>query len=240
MEIGDEMETKKKIIIVEDNDLYREALKDLVNAQETLEVVAETDSGGEALKIIKQFPADLVLLDLRLPEISGYEILPELSKSAHAKILVLSILESDHSIKTAFEAGADGYCFKDASSQEILDAITNVLAGVRYLSQKTLSYPGERRSEQRQPCEYKIVWSYFNKDKSVSARVLNFSRGGCYFESPQQLKPGTTVSIRLDRSVIGPQGGTSESARSNAVAEIKWCDKRDNQYGVGARYHFQG
>jgi len=52
------METKKKIIIVEDNDLYRAALKDLINALENLEVVAETASGREALTIIKDFPAD--------------------------------------------------------------------------------------------------------------------------------------------------------------------------------------
>jgi len=238
--VGDDMETKKKIIIVEDNDLYRAALQDLINAQETLEVVAETDSGEEALKIIRQFPADLVLLDLRLPEKSGYDILPELSKSTGAKILVLSILESDHNIRAAFEAGADGYCFKDASSQEILDAISSVLVGVRYLSQKTLSHPGERRAEQRQTCDYKIVWTYFNKDLLVSARVLNCSRGGCYFETPQHLTTGSTVSIRLDRSAIGSQGNTAGSVRSNAVAEVKWCDKRNNQYGVGAKYYFQG
>jgi DNA-binding response OmpR family regulator len=238
--LGDEMETKKKIIIVEDNDLYRAALKDLINTQETLEVVAETASGGEALKIIKQFPADLVLLDLRLPDKSGYDILPELSKNTEAKILILSILESEHNIRAAFEAGADGYCFKDASSQEILDAISSVLEGARYVSQKTLSHPGERRAEQRQTCDYKIVWTYFNKDQSVSARVLNYSRGGCYFETPQHLASGSTVSIRLDRSAIGSQGNTAGSVRSNAVAEVKWCDKRNNQYGVGAKYYFQG
>ena len=127
------MDTKKKIIIVEDNDLYRTALKDLINAQEHLEVVSEVGSGGEALKIIKQFPADLVLLDLRLPDRSGYDILPEISKSAVAKILVLNILESDHDIRAAFEAGADGYCFKDVSSQDLLSAITSVLAGIRYV-----------------------------------------------------------------------------------------------------------
>ena len=127
------METKKKIIIVEDNDLYRAALKDLINAQENLEVVAETASGREALTIIKDFPADLVLLDLRLPGRSGYDVLPEISKSADVKILVLTILESDHNIRAAFEAGADGYCFKDASSQELINAISSVLAGIRYV-----------------------------------------------------------------------------------------------------------
>jgi DNA-binding NarL/FixJ family response regulator len=233
------MDTKKKIIIVEDNDLYRAALKDLINAQDQLEVVAEAVSGGEVLKIITQFPADLVLLDLRLPDRSGYDILPEISKSVDAKILVLTILESDHNIRAAFEAGADGYCFKDVSSQELINAISSVLAGERYVSPTTLSYPEERRAEQRQACNCNIVWAYFNKDNKVSARMLNCSRAGCYFETPQYLETGSTVLIRLEMSEIKPQNYTAGSVRSNAVAEVKWCDNRNNQYGVGARYHFQ-
>jgi len=234
------MDTKKKIIIVEDNDLYRAALKDLINAQDQLEVVAEAGSGGEALNIITQFPADLVLLDLRLPDRSGYDILPEISKSADAKILVLTILESDHNIRAALEAGADGYCFKDVSSQELINAISSVLAGVRYVSPNTLSYPEERRAEQRQACDCDIVWAYFNKDNMVSARMLNCSRAGCYFEMPQHLTTGSTVLIRLEKCVPGTEQNGAGSVRSNAVAEVKWCDKRNNQYGVGARYHFRG
>jgi len=234
------METKKKIILVEDNDLYRAALKDLIDTQEHLEVVAEADSGEEALTIIEQFPADLVLLDLRLPGRSGYDVLPEISKKTDAKILVLTILESDHNIRAAFEAGADGYCFKDVSSQELINAISSVLAGARYVSRPALSYPEERRAEQRQPCNCNIVWAYFNKDNNVSARMLNCSRIGCYFETPQHLATGTTVSIRLERSVPRPQEATPGFVRSNAVAEVKWCDRRGNHYGVGARYHFRG
>jgi CheY-like chemotaxis protein len=234
------MEAKKKIIIVEDNDLYRAALKELINAQKDLAVVAETASGGEALKLVQQVPADLILLDLRLPEKSGHDILPELSKSTDAKILVLTILESDHHIRAAFEAGAGGYCFKDASSQEILNAIASVLAGIRYVPRPTLSHPAERRAEQRQACDYNIVWAYFNKDRLVSARVLNCSRGGCYFETPERLTAGSTVSIRLEQPAIESRSDNAGSLRSNAVAEVKWCDQRNHQYGVGARYHFQG
>jgi DNA-binding NarL/FixJ family response regulator len=232
------MEAKKKIIIVEDNDLYRAALKDLINAQDQLEVVSEAGSGEKALKVIKQFPADLVLLDLRLPGRSGYDILPEISKSTDSKILVLTILESDHNIRAALEAGADGYCFKDVSSQELINAISSVLDGVRYVSPTTLSYPEERRAEQRQACNCNIVWVYFNKNNKVSARMLNCSRSGCYFETPQQVITGSTVLIRLEMSEREPQNNTAGSVLSNAVAEVKWCDNRNNQYGVGARYHF--
>jgi len=127
------MDIKKKIIIVEGNDVYRAALKDMISAQDHLEVVAEANSGVEAIEIIERYPADLFLLELQLSEPSGYDILPEISKSADTKILVLNSLESDHNIRAAFEAGADGYCFKDVSSQDLLNAISSVLAGIRYV-----------------------------------------------------------------------------------------------------------
>ena len=233
------MDLKKKIIIVEDNDVYRAALKGLINAQDHLEVAAEAGSGADAIEIIARYPADLVLLDLRLPEASGYDVLPEISKSTDAKILVLTILESDHNIRAAFDAGADGYCFKDVSSQELLDAISRVLAGEQYVSRPALSYPEERRAEHRQACDCNIVWAFFNKDNLGSARMLNCSRAGCYFETPQHITTGSTVLIRLEKCAPMYEHNGTEFVRANAVAEVKWCDKWNNQYGVGARYHIR-
>lgn len=232
------MEAKKKIIIVEDNDLYRAALRELINAQQGLEVVAEAASGAEALRVAKEVPADLLLLDLRLPEVSGYEVLPELSKSVAAKILVLTILESNHTIRAALEAGADGYCFKDVSSQELIHAIASVLAGIPYVSKASLNYPEERRAERRQACHLNIYWAYFNKSNSVAARMLNCSRAGCNFETPHPVAAGSTVLIRLERSAAGAGDYSAEFVRSNVVAEVKWCDPRNRQYAVGAKYHF--
>jgi DNA-binding NarL/FixJ family response regulator len=237
---GDDMDTKKKIMIVEDNDLYRAALKELIDAQDHLEVVAEVGRAEEALEIIKRSPADLILLDLRLPGASGYDVLREISPSTDTKVLVLTILESDHSIKAALDAGADGYCFKDVSSKELINAIYRVLAGERYVSQAAGGYPLEQRTEQRQPCECTILWSHFNREHFVPAKMLNCTRSGCYFETAQHLASRSTVLIRIETCVTGAEDKTQGALRSTAVAEVKWSQKCNDVYGVGVRYHFPG
>ena len=99
------MPAKKKIIIVEDSDFYRAALKDLINSQDHLEVVAEAVDGIEAAEMLEKFTADLVLLDLRLPKTSGYDILREIAGNPAIKIMVLSILESEQSIRWPWRQG---------------------------------------------------------------------------------------------------------------------------------------
>jgi DNA-binding NarL/FixJ family response regulator len=153
---------------------------------------------------------------------------------------VLSILESDHNINAAFEAGAGGYCFKDVSSQELIHAIGRVLAGERYVSKATAAYPLQKRREQRQPCDCNIVWAYFNQEKFASAKMLNCSRSGCYFETPHSLSSRSTVLIRVGTCTTRVDDTTIEALRSTAVAEVKWCQKRNDVYGVGVRYHFPG
>ncbi len=102
------MSSKKKIIIVEDNDLYRSAVKKLISAQSDMEVVAEAVDGIEAFEVLERHAADLVLLDLRLPGSSGYEILRDAGGNPGMKILVLTALEGEDNIRAALDAGADG------------------------------------------------------------------------------------------------------------------------------------
>jgi CheY-like chemotaxis protein len=229
---------KKKIIIVEDNDLFRSSLKRLVNSQDDLEVVAEAVDGKQALEIIERQPADLVLLDLRLPKLSGYEILREISGNPSLKIMVLTALESNQSIRSALEAGADGYCFKDVGRNELLGAIAAVLSGVRYISRTELDYPDEKRMEHRPSCDCTIQWDYFNRSEFASGRLINCSRYGCLFDTGKAVIDGSTISIRLEHCVREAHEKLPSCLRSSAVAEVKWCLKKGNRYLVGTRYHF--
>lgn len=231
------MPSKKKIIIVEDNDIYRSALKELINSRDDLEVVAEATDGVEALEVLERQAPDLVLLDLRLPGTSGYEILREAGGNPAMKIMVLTVLESQESIREAMDAGADGYCFKDVGSAELLKAIATVLSGGRYISGGRAD-PSEKRAEARHTCDCPIQWAYFNKMAFSPGRLVNCSRTGIFFESRQPVLPGATVLVRVERCPPDRQPATPACLRSNAVAEVKWCRPRGKIYLAGARYHY--
>jgi DNA-binding response OmpR family regulator len=154
------------------------------------------------------------------------------------KIMVLTILESNESIRAAMEAGADGYCFKDVGSAELLNAISTVLSGERYVSRAELDHPDEKRTEDRTNCDCIMQWAYFNKPDFSAGRLINCSRKGCLFETNKAVVSGSTILIRLEHCVRGVQEKLPDCLRSSAVAEVKWCRKRDKDYLVGARYHF--
>ena len=101
-----------------------------------IEVIGESADGHEALKMIQKIKPDIVLLDLSMPKINGYSVMREIKRlfSVNIKILVISIHDSDHHVLQAFEEGADGYCIKDSSVEELRLAIRSVLEGKRYIS----------------------------------------------------------------------------------------------------------
>jgi DNA-binding NarL/FixJ family response regulator len=126
----------KNIIIVDDSEIYRTGLRELINRHDRLRVVAEAECGEKAIEVIKQVPADLVLLDLSLPRYNGFEVLKEIRKTSDIKVLILSIYESPEMIKSTFELGGQGYCVKDVSRKELIKAILDALEGRSYVFRK--------------------------------------------------------------------------------------------------------
>ena len=119
----------KKIIIVDDSEIYRAGLRGLINSHDTLRVVAEAECGDKAIEAIKKVPADLVLLDLSLPRYTGLEVLRRIREISNINVLILSIYESEEMITKAKAAGAQGYCVKDVSRNELMKAILEAAEG---------------------------------------------------------------------------------------------------------------
>jgi DNA-binding NarL/FixJ family response regulator len=129
------MGTRKKIVIAEDHKLFREGLKSMLSARSDLHVVDEAQDGLEAIRCVKLNNPNLLLLDLSMPRLSGISVMKDIkSQFPEVKILALTIHESDQYVLEAFEAGADGYCIKDAGRDELMVAIDSVLEGKTYIS----------------------------------------------------------------------------------------------------------
>jgi DNA-binding NarL/FixJ family response regulator len=127
--------SKTKVIIVEDHKLFREGLKSILSDKAGLEVVGEAGDGLEAIRTVKKCQPDIILLDLSMPKMNGISVMREIkSQFPEIKIMALTIHESDQYVLEAFEAGADGYCLKDAGRNELMVAVDSVLQGKRYIS----------------------------------------------------------------------------------------------------------
>lgn len=129
------MTAKKKVLIAEDHQMLREGLKAILASREDLEIAGEAADGLEAVRKVKRIQPDLLLLDLSMPRMNGLSVLREARAQLPAlKILVLTIHESEQYVLEVFEAGADGYCSKHGSREELLVAIDSVLSGHLYIS----------------------------------------------------------------------------------------------------------
>lgn len=129
------MKEKNSIFIAEDHTILRDGLRSLFNSNDDLEVVGEAADGMEALRSINKVNPDLVLLDLNMPKMDGISVIKEIKKqSPETKILALTMHKDEEYILEAFRSGANGYCIKTSSSNELLMAIRSVLAGKQYVS----------------------------------------------------------------------------------------------------------
>jgi len=123
-----------RIMLVEDHVLLREALKLLLNAQPDLQVVAEAGTAELALARALEVNAQIILLDITLPDRSGISLLPDLrERCPSSRVIVLSMHEESEYLRSALAAGASGYIVKTSPSPILLDAIHSVQRGVNFI-----------------------------------------------------------------------------------------------------------
>lgn len=126
--------TKITLLVVDDHFFVRMGLTSSLNAEADMQVVAEADNGTLALALYREHRPDLVILDGRLPGLSGVETLTALRRDfPSARVLMLSVDEGEEDVYLALQAGAAGYLPKAAQLQELLGAIRAIYRGERYL-----------------------------------------------------------------------------------------------------------
>lgn len=119
-----------RVVIADDHPMFRSGLAALVDRATEFEVIGEASSGDEVVALVAQLQPDIVLMDIKMPGLSGIEATREIQRvSAQSRVLVVTMFEDDQLVFTALRAGARGYILKDGDEREILRALRAVAAG---------------------------------------------------------------------------------------------------------------
>jgi DNA-binding NarL/FixJ family response regulator len=124
-----------RVLIADDQALVRTGFRVILNAEPDLEVVGEAADGRETIDAVRTQRPDVVLMDIRMPNLDGIEATRRLAAAAPApRVLILTTFDLDQYVYEALRAGASGFLLKDASAEELLQAVRVVAAGEALLS----------------------------------------------------------------------------------------------------------
>lgn len=128
------MKDRIKVLLVDDQDLFREALATLMSIDKRVNIVGSVSGGENALQFLLKGQPDVVLMDIRMPGMDGVETTQRIvDKYPKTKVIALTTFDDDDAVVSALQAGALGYLLKDASKDELFAAIQIVNQGEYYL-----------------------------------------------------------------------------------------------------------
>src|SRR6476661_7307041 len=120
--------SKIRVALIEDHDLTRVGIRTALQQRDTIEVVGDAANATEGLKLLQSSKPDVAIVDIGLPDFDGIELTQKFKKSVaesdpDTKILILTFQDNEEEVLAAFAAGADSYCMKDISFDQLLDVV---------------------------------------------------------------------------------------------------------------------
>ena len=124
-----------RVLLADDHVLVRQGIRQFLEDEGSIQVVAEADDGVQALQLVEQVQPDVAVLDIRMPEMTGIEATRRIKAHfAQVKVLILTAYDDDPYVFALLQAGADGYVLKTASADELVRAVYAVYEGQSALS----------------------------------------------------------------------------------------------------------
>jgi len=141
-------ETKKiRIAVVDDQAVVRQGFVSLINTVADMEVIAEATNGQQAVELYREHRPDVMLIDLRMPVLSGVDAISAIRKEfPGARMIVLTTYDGDEDIYRSLQAGAQGYLLKDVFFEDLEEAIRKVHAGSKRIPSAVAERLAERMS----------------------------------------------------------------------------------------------
>jgi len=165
-----------RVLSVDDHPLLRQGIGALVSAQPDMVMVGQAATGEEGLREFRQHRPDVTLLDLRLPDISGVEVLRTIrAETPEARVVILTTFEGDVEIQRALEAGARGYLLKTMPPGELVEAIRQVHAGKKRIPPAVAAQLAEHVSDEAlTPREVEVLRhiAQGNRNKDIAERLF--------------------------------------------------------------------
>ena len=124
-----------RVLIVDDHDLFRSGLRNLLDVEQGVQVIGEANGGQEALRIVRELAPDVVVMDLNMPVMSGVDATRHITAVAPlTRVVMLTISDQDNDVIDAILAGACGYLLKDSSIQDLMAGIRAAAMGESLIS----------------------------------------------------------------------------------------------------------
>jgi len=138
-----------RVLCVDDHPLLREGISAIINSQSDMSLVAEAANGNEAIQKFREHQPDVTLMDLRLPDMSGIDVLIAIRADfPDARVVMLTTFEGDVEIQRSLEAGARGYFLKSMPPKELVEGIRQVHAGKRRVPPELAAQLAEHMGEE--------------------------------------------------------------------------------------------
>jgi len=165
-----------RILIADDQRLFRQGLRSLLDREEGLTVVGEAADGQDAFTMAQELNPDIILMDVEMPKLNGIQALRLiLERKPEAKVLMLSVLDDDERVKEAIVSGAIGYIMKDADHHEFVRIIKSAYEGKKITSPFLANYAPRTSGEKREKEERSGIEGRFSlteREKGILALLL--------------------------------------------------------------------